>query len=145
MLLVTILSFQAGPTTLDERAIDDTSRLRVVVSAGRPMVVRVHLVDKTNADRFWELARVTEPYELNFKVERADSSSVVLSRTTDYGIQEGFIKLFIDMSSKRLLKRIDFKSHEREDYCSTTWQHAGPLSFRLNRPYGESTDRATRS
>jgi hypothetical protein len=55
---------------------------------------------------------VTEPFELNFKVERADRASVVLSRTTEYGIEQGFIKLFIDTPSKRLLKRIDFQAHE---------------------------------
>jgi len=114
------LAFQARPVTVFDRAIDDFYKIRVVATflSGGGTLARVLLVDQTNADRFWELARLIEPFDLYFKVERADQAAIVLSRTTDYGIQEGFIKLFFHSPSRRLLKRIDFKSHESLKFVS---------------------------
>src|SRR5262245_10394369 len=107
-----LLLFQPKPVSLFDRAIDDLYRLRVVATYSGSTDVRVLLVDQRNAGRFWELARLTEPYELYFKVERADQASIVLSRTTEYGIQMAFSKVFFSASSRHLLKRINFNAHE---------------------------------
>src|SRR5687768_746889 len=119
LLTVALLPVQGKPWTLFDQPIDELYKLRVVVRfEDGGTLTRVLLVDRTNADRFWELARLIDMSELNFRLERVDRSSLVLSRTTEYGIQEGFIKLFFHTPSKRLLRRIDFKPHQSIDLVS---------------------------
>src|SRR5437899_563338 len=69
--------------------------------------VRVLLVDRANRNQFWELATLTEPAA--YKILRADRSSAVLARfSDDYGLPQGFTKLFFNVDGKRLIKRIDY-------------------------------------
>src|SRR5215470_12476766 len=69
---------------------------------------RLLLVDRTNSNRYWEIATIPEEYEYTYTVKRADGSSLVVERTdSGYGIYHGSFKIFFDAGSKRLLKRID--------------------------------------
>jgi hypothetical protein len=71
--------------------------------------LRVDLVDRRTPSRFWRIADIEYDHEVDFKVERADERSIVLSQSDpDYGVDQGSLKLFFDTQSKRLLKRIDF-------------------------------------
>ena len=108
-----------------DRPINDSLRLRVTVSyataerdagacCSTSTLVSVLLVDNTNANRYWQIATISEQYEISFRVERADDHALVLSRADPgYGVDQGSIKLFFDARTKRLLNRIDFKtSHD---------------------------------
>ena len=58
----------------------------------------------SNPDLVWELAILAGEYDVRVEVEWTDESSIVLSRFGNDGIQTGFIKLFFDVTSRRLLK-----------------------------------------
>ncbi len=74
---------------------------------------RLLLVDRANPNRYWEIAAIPEEYEYTYTVKRADRSSLVVERTdSSYGIYEGSFKIFFDVGSKGLLKRIEFKPLE---------------------------------
>ena len=59
-------------------------------------------------DLVWELAILAGKDDLRVEVERADDSSIVLSRFGNYGMHRGSVKLFFDVTSKRVLKQIEF-------------------------------------
>ena len=59
-------------------------------------------------DLVWELAILAGKDDLRVEVERADDSSSVLSRFGNYGMHRGSVKLFFDVTSKRVLKQIEF-------------------------------------
>jgi hypothetical protein len=117
LLFACILAFlqpQQRPVVIHNAPVDDVYNLRITATMSSGTLLRVLLVDRTNSQRFWQIATLAEADELVFKVERADRQSVVLSRVSaDYGVPEGFVKLFFDSSSKRLLQRIDFKPRDR--------------------------------
>jgi len=74
---------------------------------------RLLLVDRANPNRYREIAAIPEEYEYTYTVKRADRSSLVVERTdSSYGIYEGSFKIFFDVGSKGLLKRIEFKPLE---------------------------------
>jgi len=115
LILAFLLQPQGGPKEIYKAPIDDTYNLRATVSysdtAPRSRL-RILLVDRTNANRYWEISSINEEYESNYTIRRADRSSVVVDRTSDYGIPEGSFKLFFDSASKRLLKQIEFNPIE---------------------------------
>jgi hypothetical protein len=97
-------------------------------------VVGVFLMDRSNPNRVWELALLhdgedsysSRASEDQLTVQRFDATSLVFLRTRpDYGIREGFIKLFFDVRSKRLLKRLDYAIGSTDvvradtDFCAT--------------------------
>jgi len=120
ILFAALLQPQARPTKVYDAPINDAYRIRVEEShvMKSPNVcclssVRILLVDRTNANRFWEIAAIQEAYEYRYAVQRADNASVVIERTDfDYGIHYGSLKLFFDAPSKRLLKKIEFNPLE---------------------------------
>lgn len=77
---------------------------------GQRDVIGVFLMDGANPNRVWELAILGDSTNDSvLTLLRVDASSLVLSREDpDYGIRQNFIKLFFDVSSKRLLKRVDY-------------------------------------
>jgi hypothetical protein len=104
------------PRQIYDQAMTESLRLQVTVTyaENRPEIccstlARVLLVDRRDFDHPVEIATIADDHEVAFAVERADDHSVVLSRSNpDYGTDEGSIKLFFDVSTKRLLKRIDY-------------------------------------
>src|SRR5205823_696780 len=66
-----------------------------------------------NANRYWQLAAISDKGGYGYTVKRADRSSMVIEgRDQDYGFAGGFFKLFFDAGAKRLLKKIDFEPIE---------------------------------
>jgi hypothetical protein len=110
------------PTLVYNGAINQAYRLRITATYRHISIapniccstfLRILLVDRINANRFWEIATIQEQYEHRFVVIRADERTVVLSRQNpDYGGDQGSTKLFFDVRSKRLLKRIDFETSQ---------------------------------
>ena len=99
-----------GPfDTLYNKPIDSKYRLllaRETNSVSHAAALRVKLIDVTRPEIAWDVATLpARDYE--YRVARADSTSVVLTRHGDYGQQES-LKLFLDSASKKLLKQIDF-------------------------------------
>jgi hypothetical protein len=125
--ILVVLQVQPRPMVIYDAPVDDAYNLRVISTMSAGTLLRVLLVDRTNADRFWEVTAMVEPDERRFKVERADRQSVVLSRVNgDYGTPLGFVKLFFDIPSKRLLKRIDFAPNARmKDVAASEVLNAG--------------------
>jgi hypothetical protein len=109
VVLTALLPLQSGsPVKVYEAPIDDVYSLRATV-AYSPSLLRVLLVDRANANRYWEIASIPDSYDHAYTVEHADRSSVVFTRSDpDYGIHQGSLKLFFDVRSKRLLKQIEF-------------------------------------
>ena len=113
-LAVILLLFQAPRTDrLFEKPIDDTyvlALIRTITPVGRGIETqsfRVVLEEKANRSRTWDLETIrSSPH--NHEVVRADSGSVVLRRSSDYGFSEGYIKLFFDPVSKKVTKRLEF-------------------------------------
>src|ERR1700674_1176649 len=120
LVVSTLLPFQRHRVKIYDAPIDDAYILRAEASyfPKSPGVcctslLRVLLVDRVNANRYWEIAAIPEEYEYTYTVTRADRSSLVIDRTQpDYGIPYGSFKLFFDVRSKRLLKKIEFKPLE---------------------------------
>ena len=75
----------------------------------RDDLLGLFLMKTDDPDVVWELAIVANKHDLRVEVERADDSSIVLSRFGNYGIQTDSMKLFFDVASKRVLKRIEFE------------------------------------
>ena len=108
--------------TAYDKPIDAAYRLRVTyddIQTGLTgvdsyrTVLHVLLVDRTDSSHTWNIADLPFVGEVRFTVERADRGAVVLSKADpDYGIDEGSIKLFFDLRTKRLLKRIDFETSQ---------------------------------
>jgi hypothetical protein len=99
-----------GPfDTLYNKPIDSKYRLllaRETDSVSHAVALRVKLIDATRPEIVWDVATLPQR-DYDFRVARADSTSVVLTRHGDYGQQES-LKLFLDSASKKLLKQIDF-------------------------------------
>jgi hypothetical protein len=67
------------------------------------------LVDTGNPNQVWELAILDDDlFPGALEVVGGDSSSVVLSVTTDYGMGPKWHKFFFDVESKRLLKQVPY-------------------------------------
>ena len=126
-LLAALLSFQQHAVKIYDAPIDDGYNLRAEASyfPKSPGVcctslLRVLLVDRLNANRYWEITAISDEYEHTYTVKRADRSSIVVEQTRpDYGVHEGSFKLFFDVRSKRLLKKIDFNPAEALKSVST--------------------------
>jgi hypothetical protein len=120
LVVSTLLPFQQHQSKIYDAPIDDAYILRAEASYFKrnaleccTSLLRVLLVDRVNANRYWEIASIPEEYEYRYTVTRADQSSLVLERTGwDYGIPEGSFKIFFDTRSKRLLNKIEFKPLE---------------------------------
>ncbi len=74
----------------------------------RDDLVGLFLMKTGNPDLVWELAILANKHDIRVEVVRADNSSIVLSRFGDYCIQTDSMKLFFDVTSKRVLKRVEF-------------------------------------
>jgi hypothetical protein len=107
-LLLALLLLQTGlAERLFEKAIDNIYRLTLVRNAGpKDVIYRLRIEERAPSGRWWELAAI--PASHNYKFVRADSSSVVLLRSSDYGFAEGYVKLFFDLASKKAVKTIEF-------------------------------------
>jgi hypothetical protein len=110
----TLFAVLLAAIELFNQPINDDYRLRVVEnSVDEVTSVRLLLVNRANANRFWELGTITGAQgAINFTVDRADGDSIVLSSRTEYGILETSIKLFFNVSSKQVVRRVDFKPQE---------------------------------
>lgn len=67
----------------------------------------VKLIELAGGGRVWDIAALPASSDFAYKVLRADSASIVLSRIGDYGMSTSF-KLFLDPASKKLVKQIAF-------------------------------------
>jgi hypothetical protein len=113
------------PRQTYDQAITESLRLQVTVTyaQNRPetcysTLARVLLVDRRDVDHPVEIATIADDHEIAFAVERADARSVVLSRSSpDHGVDQGSIKLFVDVSTMRLLKRIDYDGSRRIEFA----------------------------
>src|SRR4051794_5753698 len=87
VILSVFQPLQQRPVVIYNAPADDVHNLRITTTGDSPgTLLRVLLVDRANANRFWEITRIFDGYEYGFKVERADRQSVVLSRVeSDYG------------------------------------------------------------
>ena len=74
----------------------------------RDDLLGLFLMKTGDPDLVWELAILANKHDVRVEVERADDSSVVLSRFGNYCIQTDSMKLFFDVTSKRVRKRIEF-------------------------------------
>ena len=75
----------------------------------RDDLLGLFLTKTSNPDRVWELVILANEYDDRVEVDRTDDGSIVLSRTRgDYGVGADTIKIFFDVTSKRMLKRIEF-------------------------------------
>jgi hypothetical protein len=117
LVLASLIPLQGAPREIFNAPVDDTYNLRAAVAQseiapGRccSSRLRVLLVERANANRYWEIASISDPYEIDYTIQRMDRSSIVIERKDpDYGISQGSLKLFFDVASKRLLKQIEFK------------------------------------
>ena len=75
----------------------------------RDDLVGLFLMKTDDPDVVWELAILANKHDVRVEVERADDSSIVLSRFGDYCIQTDSMKLFFDVAFKRVLKQIEFE------------------------------------
>jgi hypothetical protein len=98
-----------GPyDTLYNRPIDSKYRLllaRAPKHVSDTVRLCVKLMELAGAGRVWDIAAL--PGSFRYKVLRADSTSIVLLRTGDYG-RSTSIKFFLDPTSKKLVKPIEF-------------------------------------
>jgi len=113
-LLAILLLLQAPRTDrVFEKPLDDTYLIALIrtitpAAAGVESVAfRVVLEERANRSRSWDLETIrATPH--NHEVVRANSGSVVLRRSSDYGFNEGYIKLFFDPASKKVTRRVEF-------------------------------------
>ena len=68
--------------------------------------LRVQMVDTAARERTWDVATLPAS-DFGLRVVRADTTSIAFARYGDYG-QEMSVKLFLDPSSKKVIKRVDF-------------------------------------
>jgi hypothetical protein len=63
------------------------------------------LQNTANPDQIWKLAilQVEQPGGGYARVDRADSESIALTITGDYGMREPFLKFFFDVNSRQFL------------------------------------------
>jgi len=67
---------------------------------------QIRIEEKANHSRFWDLTTLETPFGYEFV--RADSGTVVLRAENDYGFKGPYLKLFFDLESKKVLKRIEY-------------------------------------
>jgi hypothetical protein len=114
--LVRVTPAPPGPPlkTVYEQPVDATYLLSIATGQRTdPQMtqVRIRLIERANAQHFWDLATFSESsISLWWRVLRADSGSVVFSRDGDYGTDHR-VKVFFDSRSKRILKRVDYSAH----------------------------------
>ena len=87
-------------TLLFSRRGDDASNM---------VTLKFQLAERENRQHVWDVATLTD-YNLAHRVLRADTTSIVISREGGDG-QPDFFKLFLDPSSKKLVKKIDFSPY----------------------------------
>ena len=68
--------------------------------------LRVQMVETAARERAWDVATLPAS-DFGLRVVRADSTSIAFARYGDYG-REMSVKLFLDPSSKKVIKRVDF-------------------------------------
>jgi hypothetical protein len=120
LILSALLLLQDRPQKVFEGPVGDAFILRATAeyTPVNPGVCcrsqfRLVLLDKTNLNRSWEIASISENYEYRYRIRRPTKSSIIVDRRdSDYGIDYGSMALFFDTQSKSLLKRIDFKPGE---------------------------------
>jgi hypothetical protein len=126
-------STESPPPRLEiyyDKPIDSKYRLvltRVRDSLSHVVGLRVQLVDTAARERSSDVATLP-PSDFGLKVVRADSTSIAFSRHGDYG-QEMSVKLFLDASSKKPVKRVDFSPWAGLDSISD-----GDAAIALNLP-----------
>lgn len=102
--------------TVYDRPLDATHRLRVDVAEWESSDLRccattatLVLVDTAHPQQTWNITTIRDANEVAYTVEAADSHSVLLTRADpDYGIDEGAVKVFFDMNSRRMVNRTEF-------------------------------------
>jgi len=105
--------------TFLRKDLDGTHSLLLVLGSRRPAgpwlrwgpgdTIGLFLTKTSDPDRVWEITVASSGRDFHLEVECADSSSVVWSRTIgDYGTPSDSIKTYFDLSSKQLLRRIEF-------------------------------------
>jgi hypothetical protein len=107
-LLLALLLLQTTPfERISERPIHDVYVLTLVPDLTQPKG-STHLVlkEKTDRSRSWELDTIDLLYCCEFV--RADRTSVVLRKHSDYRFIGPYLKLFFDLVSKKVLKRIEY-------------------------------------
>lgn len=113
--LAVVASFvQSAPTVIFDRAIDDVYRARLTTvrhyGSDRHVMVHVGLHQRSAPQTAWELTTLRAREDQNFAVERATARVIVLYwRSDPYGGQDGYVKLFLDLASRRIEKRIDYE------------------------------------
>lgn len=114
MTIAAMAFAQVDGTVVFDRAIDPVYRLRVLTTrgGGAPSesftTVRVLLVERGGL-RTWEFTSFRGREDQVYEVERATARVLVLYWWSDpYGFDDGNIKLFLDLTGKRVDKRIDF-------------------------------------
>ena len=75
----------------------------------RDDLLGLFLMKTDDPDLVWEMAILANKHDVRVEVERADDSSIVLSRFGDYCIQTDSMKLFFNVAFKRVLKQIEFE------------------------------------
>lgn len=98
--------------------INDDYRVRGTVTypesapGSRKTALSIELVDRRDASRYWRLAEIDDEDEFTYGFLRADERSLVISRLDPDGKGSGYgsIKLFFDVRSKRLIKRLEFET-----------------------------------
>jgi hypothetical protein len=96
--------------TLHNRPIDSKYKLllaRAPNAASDTIRLCVKLMELAGAGRVWDIATLPANSDFSYQALRADSSSIVLLRSGDYGMGTA-IKFFLDPASKQLLKQIQF-------------------------------------
>lgn len=100
-----------GPyDTLYNRRIDANYKLLLAraPNAGRDTIrLCVKLMELAGVGRVWDIATLPANGDFGYKVLRADTSSIVLLRTGDYGMGTS-IKFFLDPNTKQLIKQVQF-------------------------------------
>ena len=67
---------------------------------------QIRIEEKANHSRFWDLTTLETPFGYEFV--RADTGTLVLRGENDYGFKGPYLKLFFDLESKKVLKRIEY-------------------------------------
>jgi hypothetical protein len=100
-----------GPyDTLYNRPIDSKYKLllaRAPNHASDTVRLCVKLMERAGTGRVWDIAALPANTDFRYKALRADSTSIVLLRTGDYG-RSTSTKFFLDRTSKKLIKQIEF-------------------------------------
>ncbi len=93
---------------------DATTRLRIreasLSRGGRccSSVLNVELIDQTDSTRRWLIDSIAEPFDYVVETARIEPGVIVLRRFQHYGFEAPALKLFLDSTGRRLVRRIAF-------------------------------------